>query len=149
MLEINFFLHGRRHLMPPCLRRRPMVSLLTSPPSHSRAVLLADLKRYLRWVLRIQRSSAAMVTSGLPERLLSTTDPVVTSLYCKREKVLRLTLKCLAIAAAVIHRSIPTASCLSCKLNIRHLAFKKWTLDKANHAASCNTSSDEMRKRQA
>ena len=90
-----------------------------------------------------------MVTSGLPERLLSTTDPVVTSLSCKREKVLRLTPKCLATAAAVIYRSIPTASCLSCKFNIRHLALKKWTLNKANHAASCNTSSDEMRKRQA
>ena len=42
-----------------------------------------------------------MVTSGLPERLLSTTDPVVTSLSYKREKVLRLTPKCLATAASV------------------------------------------------
>ena len=59
-------------------------------------------------------SSAAGVTRGLPERLPSATDHVVTNMSCKREMMLRLKPECLATATAIMARSIPDASCISC-----------------------------------
>ena len=85
-----FFLHGRRHLKPSCLRRRSTMCLLTSS-AHSSALLMTDLKHYLRWVARLRWSLAAVLNRGLPECLPSATDPAITSLPCKREMVLRLT----------------------------------------------------------